>query len=114
MSFASLNEDLDRVSRDIESTTYDVDIAREAFLIKEAEYDNAYSHAILCSIANNSELTQTDLKAMATAECHPLNMDRIMAKSTYMKAQNRLKALRDRLDALKELGYNLRREAQIR
>ena len=112
--FATINADLDKVSKDIESTTYDVDIAREEYLLKKSEYENAFAMVELETKAINPDATQTDIEATAETKTHALRNELVMKDSAYKRCQNKLTALRDRLSALMEVAYNLRREATIR
>ena len=112
--FVTINADLDRISQDIQSTTYQVDIAREEYLLKKAEYENAFARIQIETKAKNPDATQTDIKAAAETGAYSLRVELIRKDSTYSKTQNKLRALRNRLDALMEVAYNLRREASIR
>ncbi len=111
--FANINADLDKVSQDIQSATYELDIAREEYLLKKAEYENSYEGVKLATKAKNPKATQTDLEAEAETQTHVLRLELVMKDSTYHKAQNKLQVLRDRLAACQEISYNLRREASI-
>ena len=111
--FQNLNIELDRVSKEIETTSYEVDIAREEYLIKKAEYENKFAEVQLRAKAEDSESTQTDIKAMATRETYELRLEVITKDSACRKALNKLRALRDRLEAMREVSFNLRRESKI-
>lgn len=111
--FVNINTDLDKVSQDIQSATYEVDIAREEYLLKKADYDDAYAKVKLMTKAKNPKATQTDLEAEAETQTHAIRLAFVMKDSTYHKAQNKLQALRDRLSACQEISYNLRREVSI-
>ena len=112
--FAAANEDLDRVSREIESVSFEVDAAREAFLLKDAEYENKFACVQLEVKAMDGDATQTDIKAEAVKATYALRLEVIKADSVYRAAQGRLKALRDRLDAIRECCFNLRAETKIK
>ena len=114
MSFTPPNEELDSITKEIELVSHQVDIAREAYLIQDEKYENEFACTQLTVKANNPDATQTDIKAEAVKATHAVRLEVIKADSVYKAAQNRLRALRDRLDALREISFNLRAESKIR
>ncbi len=112
--FVDINAELERVSRRIEEGTDVVNNARELFMIAEAEFDNKFAEIQLSAKLSNPDMTQTDLKAIATRDSHMMRMTLIKAESSYKSANGTLHALQNRQEVLRELSFNLRAEAKIR
>lgn len=111
--FLEVNNELLDITEQIESLTFELNAAREDHLTKKAIYENEFSRYILETKVKDPDATQTDIKAMATNLAHQTRMESIRADSNYHRILNVLKARHDRLDALREVSYNLRKEAGI-
>lgn len=112
-SFANLNQQLQDIGMRIELKNNELNTYMKNFLICEAEYDHAVAGEQLRIKATFPELSQLELKARAIEATFQKRLETIRFESTYKKAMNDIKAMRDRLDALKEVSYNLRKEATI-
>ena len=111
--FREINADLDRITREIETKSGELETAREAYLTAKANYDNTLAAAQLEAKMMNLELTQTDVRAQATKDAHNSRLDLIKAECTYKRLMNEIRARRDRLDACREMSFNLRQESKI-
>ena len=114
IGFQQVNQELDELTKTIEATTFQMTEAREKYLLKKGEYKNSLAMHQRQTKLKNPEMTQTDVNAEATNLAYPVYIEMVMADSAYSKRINELRAARDRLDALRELSYNLRKEASIR
>lgn len=101
------------LSQDIEALHLPLSKAREETLFRKAEYENQYSQAILLYKLKDQDATQTDLKANAVQASFAARLEMIRAESTYHALQNSMKAKTDALEALREVSFNLRKEASI-
>ncbi|MDD4892369.1 MAG: hypothetical protein PHH73_00020 [Candidatus Rickettsiella isopodorum] len=105
-----LNNDLISAYGQIEIKSNELETARENHLLKKAQYENEFSKIILLTKVKNPDMAQGDLKATAICICYELQLDSIKSEAKYKRLLGDIKSLRDKLDSLKEIGYNLRRE----
>lgn len=112
-TFREANEELEKISREIQTKTGELELARETFLLKKAEHENKVASVQLEVKLRNPDATQTDIKAKSTTESYSQHLEMIKAKCTYSKLNNELRALRDRLKAYQDMSYNLRKEASL-
>lgn len=111
--FTEVNQDLARIAQELETKGAELEAAREAYLLKKAEYENAFAAEMLHSKLANPEMTQTDIKAKATTATHKLHLDLVIAECAYKRLSNQIRNMRDRLEALREVSFNLRKEASL-
>lgn len=111
--FHKLSTEIYQVSRDIQIKDGLVEAARLEYLTKKAEYERDRAKVLMTTKLKNPEKTQTDVVAEATVIVFDSRMAAVIAESAYKKLVGELKALRDKLDGLKECSYNLRAEARL-
>lgn len=113
MQIHEVNEELNGVSESIQKKTHELEAAREVYLLAEAKYENEFAmYERKCKV-EYPDMTQTDIKAEATNRSYNARIDLIKAECVFKKLMNEIKALRDRLEALREVSYNLRMEAKL-
>ena len=111
--FHEVNSEFDLLIEELENVTRVMDEAREVYLLKEASYENLVAQCIQEGKLLNPKATQTDLNARAETKGFNMKIELVHAECNFKRLTNRLKFLRDRLDALKEKSYNLRKEATL-
>jgi len=111
--FKEINNELEQIVKLIEIKSFELNNAREKFLLMKASYENSRARYLLEEKAKNTDLTQSELNALATNLSHADRLEFIKAESSYRRLVGEIKALRDRLDVAQEISYNLRRESQI-
>ena len=94
----------------ISHTTEQYIIARELYQRAKATREYKYNQIYLLLKSKNPESTQGDLRAEGIIGSHSERLEMIIAESKYRKIKEELKVLRDKLEAIRELAYNLRVE----
>ena len=113
MNFIEANNALVELTTEIEKLSFELSGAQEVYLIKKAIYERDFAKYCLETEVNDSDATQTHVKATATNLAFDAKMEYIKAKSAYEAIRVSLAAKRDRLDGLRELCFNLRSERKI-
>lgn len=113
MDFAELNEELTVVSHSIAEKNNGLQKTRTEWLTKKAEYEMAYSRVLLETKIKNPEMTQSEIKAQATCLSYQARLDCILAESNFRQLMGEINALRDRLEALREISFNIRQETRL-
>jgi len=108
--FAEANSSLFSTGELIEKKTGELETAREAYLYAKARWENEYARFLLESKTKNPDAVQEEIKALATNLSYQERLNCIKAESLYRRLQNEVKALRDKLDVLKEVSWNLRKD----
>src|SRR3990167_4813001 len=108
--FAETNKNLFDVAELIEKKTGELETAREGYLYGKARWENEYARFLLESKVKNPDAVQEEIKALATNLSYQERLNCIRAESAYRRLQNEVKALRDKLDVLKEVSWNLRKD----
>ena len=111
--FFEINTKLVAIEREIETVTHNLSDASEAYRLAKADYENDFARYQLEHKMKNPDATQTDVKATATNLSYPKKLDMIRKESAYRRLINDRKGLTERLDALREVSWNTRRESQI-
>ena len=108
--FDTVNKDFFDIAEQIEKKTNDLETAREAYLYSKARWENEYARFLLESKTKNPDAVQEEIKALATNLSYGERLNCIRAESAYRRIQNEVKALRDKMDVLKEVSWNLRKD----
>ena len=108
--FAEANKNLFDTAEQIEKKTGELEAAREGYLYAKARWGNEYARFLLESKTKNPDAVQEEIKAFATNLSYQERLECIKAESLYRRLQNEVKALRDKLDVLKEVSWNLRKD----
>lgn len=108
--FQKLNTTLYETSKKIAEKSNEIETARLDYLTEKDEYDRDYSMALLTTKTKNPEMTQTDIKAEATCQVYEKKLAMRTKEAKYRRLMAELKALRDMLESLQEISYNLRQE----
>jgi len=113
VTFAEANSELEDVAEAIETKTQELTAAREKYLLAKDAYEFAYSRHLLETKVREPDMVQSEIIAQAKVLSHDARLEAIKAESVYKKIMEDLRSLRDRLDAAREISYNLRREVRI-
>lgn len=111
--FKEVNASLEQAVKDIEVKNFELGEAREMFLLAKANYENSRARYLLEQKAKSPELTQSELNAFAINLSHTDRLEFIKAESSYRKLNGEIRNLRERLEAYREMSFNLRRESAI-
>lgn len=111
--FREANEKLIKIAADIGKATFEVNLARDKFLEAEAVHERKFAQTILEEKAKNKKKTQTDLKSKAIVATEDSRMELVRSESRYRALQEDVKSLYAQLDALREMCFNLRKEAGL-
>ena len=108
--FHEINEEMSRLTREIETLSGQLEDKRTAYEQEKHAFELTHSRFIMSGKIEHSEWTQTDLMAYATQQASEAKIKMILANGTYRKLRAELNAKQDRLDTVKEQGWNLRQE----
>lgn len=108
--FSEANKELFDVGELITQKTYELNDAREKYLYAKALWENEYARYLLETKMRHPDMVQSEILALATNLSYQNKIDAIKAESAYKRLVNDIKALRDKLDVLREVSFNLRRE----
>jgi hypothetical protein len=111
--FEDVNKHLEKVIKDIDSSTFHLTLKIKPYLELKARYNKEFQAAILEHKAKDPKLTQTDLKARATIDTDVTHSELIGHESAYRSGKEELRGLYLQVEALKELSFNLRKEAGL-
>lgn len=111
MELKQINEKLDTVTREIWKETLELNKLRFRYLEAQANYELVLNKAILTNKTDKG--TAQDIKAKAIELTEVQRFELVRSESSYRSVESIIKALRDRLEALKELGYNARKEMEL-
>ncbi len=109
-TFAEINAEMEEIQKQIDLASGELCDSREEFLKKKAEYEFKMSKSYLTQKASYTEWTEARLKAYSIEQSAEERLVFITAESEYRKISNNLRSMRDRIETLKEEGYNLRAE----
>ena len=108
--FAEANKELFDTAELIEKKTDELETAREMYLYAKAKVENEYAKFLLESKTKNPDAVQEEIKALATNLSYQERLECIKAESLYRRLQNEVKALREKLDVMREVSWNLRKD----
>lgn len=111
--FRAVNAELDQLTRDITTKSGQLEEARETYLNAKAAYEFRLNGQRLEAKAKDPDATQTDVNAQAAQMAHILRLEMIKAECSMRKLASEIRAHRDRLEALREVSFNLRKEASL-
>lgn len=111
--FTNVNNELIHIEQELQVKTNSINHAREAYLYAKADYENTFSRYLLETKVNKPEMTQSEIKAMATNLSYEKKLNLITKESSYKALSNEIRSLRDRIDVLREVSFNLRKEASF-
>ena len=111
--FYKLSVELSNTAKEIQLKDGLVEAARLTYLTAKAEHERASAKALIETKLRNPEMTQTDIKAESVVISYDAKISAIIAESAYKKLVGELKALRDKLETLREISFNLRCEAKL-
>ena len=109
-TFTEINSQMEEIQKEIDLTSGELTDARTEYLLKKAEYELKQSKTYLTMKVTNEDWTEARLKAYSIEQSNEERIAYITAESEYKKLTNNLRSLRDKIDVLKEEGYNLRAE----
>ena len=111
--FGEVNLELESVSKRLMEAYDKASSLRDLYLVAKATYEKDMARYTLEAKAKNPDATQTDVHAEAVCLAHEARLTAIRAESAYRKVQNEIRGLTERLEALREKSFNLRKEAQL-
>lgn len=113
MSFFEINKQLAAIEQEFQEKSQKLNEKRETWLKSQAEYSRAYSMAILETKAKDPKKSALETTATADSITYEKRLEMIVAESAYKSLVTELSSLKNRLDALREQAFNLRKEASI-
>lgn len=108
--FAEINQEMSDLAKDIELLSGGLEDSRTAYEQAKHALEMTYSGFIITGKAENPEWTQTDLTAYAIRQSSDVKAKMILAHGEYRRLRAELNAKRERMDTVKERGWNLRQE----
>lgn len=108
--FSEINEEMSALAKEIELLSWDLEEKRTLYEQAKHALEMLYSGFIMTGKIENPDWTQTDVTAYAIRQSSEAKSKMILAHGAYRKLRAELNAKRERMDTVKEKGWNLRQE----